>query len=63
MAGMEESSFLMHRVELKDLATTTRTNVKVNVPNAPCGVEREIIKSTNKETTRVPNAPCGVERR
>ncbi len=40
MAGMEESSFLMHRVELKDLATTTRTNVKVNVPNAPCGVER-----------------------
>ncbi len=34
-----------------------------DVPNAPCGVERQTHFFPNSSSYPVPNAPCGVERR
>ncbi len=36
--------------------------VRHNVPNAPCGVERQRSITWYMATENVPNAPCGVER-
>ncbi len=54
--------FLMHRVELKVNCKPSRLFASVRVPNAPCGVEREVVKLIQTEQPiPVPNAPCGVE--
>ena len=54
-------SFLMHRVELKDLSYIPLKLLFHLVPNAPCGVERKNRLRTANATLYVPNAPCGVE--
>ncbi len=36
--------------------------MRMDVPNAPCGVESVLSKPKLLKTLSVPNAPCGVER-
>ena len=55
--------FLMYRVELKDsqLAMINAKD-KAQVPNVPCGVERNTQSGQGHKTLPpVPNVPCGVE--
>ena len=51
----------MHRVELKELREVARITHGVSVPNAPCGVERDLSPLGFQTPPPVPNAPCGVE--
>ena len=52
----------MHRVELKVITAGGNTLAGMNVPNAPCGVERRLSSDSSIPTIpSVPNAPCGVE--
>ena len=50
----------MHRVELKARARS-RTMLSSRVPNAPCGVESNVVSVQKILYGPVPNAPCGVE--
>ena len=59
---IELHAFLMHRVELKELAEFLKAQTPVLVPNAPCGVERKLSRMGTLGSSLVPNAPCGVER-
>ena len=52
--------FLMHRVELK-VGFQCYSDCCLDVPNAPCGVERYQQLALDWLITSVPNAPCGVE--
>jgi len=51
----------MHRVELKGSRHLSQPNPFVSVPNAPCGVERNVNMWVFVLMGLVPNAPCGVE--
>ena len=53
----------MHRVELKAQEAQLFCSLATgSVPNAPCGVEREVSLQRLLRDSGVPNAPCGVER-
>ncbi len=52
----------MHRVELKGEKELERKSCAI-VPNAPCGVERFLLRVILADKVHVPNAPCGVERK
>ncbi len=58
-----EKLFLMHRVELKAAGLSFLFSAVACVPNAPCGVERRMMKVKRVAGMHVPNAPCGVESR
>ena len=53
----------MYRVELKGLVRNyLQREIKLLVPNVPCGVERTLASSEKGCTSNtVPNVPCGVE--